>query len=191
MNTMPTRRLSQVALDALSPAEARALTWAQEILSHAMEYPRAGNGWPHHSNDEAQADAILRAAGLAHLLPDELMREREMDAAVHQFRAMHIWAERQADCARLAAERAARETAIRAATLQRAGARIARQAQRYPIRVTGTVTYLGSGCYGLRCDRNVRASREIVLSGLGSADKGRTITVRVEQFTETIEEIAS
>jgi hypothetical protein len=36
MNTMPTRRLSQVALDALSPAEARALTWAQEILSHAV-----------------------------------------------------------------------------------------------------------------------------------------------------------
>lgn len=188
---MPTRRLSQVALDALSPAEARALTWAQEILSHAMEYPRAGDGWPHCSAEEGQADAILRAAGLGHLLPDELMREREMDAAVHHFRAVQIWEVRQAECARLDAKRAARDTAIRAEALERAGARITRQAQRYPIRVTGTITYLGSGCYGLRCDRNVRASREIVLSGLGSADKGRTVTVRVEQFTETIENLAS
>lgn len=174
----------------MTPAENRALSWARSLLANAMEYPRAGNGWPQ-SPDKAQADAILRAAGLGHLLPDELMRERELDAAVHHFRAAHSWASREAERTRLEAERAARDAAIRAAALQRAGARTARQAQRYPIRVTGTVAYLGSGCYGLRCDRSIRASREIVLSGLGSADKGRTVTVRVEQFTETLEELAS
>lgn len=167
-----------------SSAENRALAWASLILDEALEYPRAGEGWPHYSADEETADAIIRAAGLEWMLPGEL-REQPMDRAVHHFRALqtkddarHIWA---ASAAR-DTQRRERVQAINAA---RASDRQAKAAARYPVTVTGTVVYLGAGQYGIRCERSIRASREIPLP-LKAADKGRTVTVRVHQFTEEL-----
>ena len=45
----------------MSAAEQRALAWALAVLDDAMEYPRAGDGWPHYSADEATADESVTA----------------------------------------------------------------------------------------------------------------------------------
>jgi hypothetical protein len=101
----------------MSPAEERALAWARDILNDAMEYPRAGAGWPHYSADEQAADVILRAAGLAWMLPacdtespEQRAERQESEAAA---RAKH-----RAEQERIARERAAREQAEQAQRLE-------------------------------------------------------------------------
>lgn len=167
-----------------STAESRAVDWACDILGAALEYPRAGDGWPHYSADEATADAILRAAGLEWMLPDQV-REQPMDRAVHAFRALQSQAAWQQRWAASAARESERRERVRTVREARADAQRAKDAGRYPVTVTGTVAYLGAGQYGIRCERSIRASREIPLP-LKAADKGRMVTVRVHQFTEEL-----
>ena len=165
-------------------AEQRALEWAIAVLGDAMKYPRAGEGWPHYSADEATADAIIRAAGLGWRLPGEA-REQPMDRAVHHFRALQTQDDAKCIWAASAARDAQRRERVQAINAARASERHAKAERRYPVTVTGTVAYLGAGQYGIRCERSLRASREIPLP-LKAADKGRTVTVRVHQFTEEL-----
>lgn len=116
-------------------AEQRVLAWALAVLDDALEYPRAGDGWPHYSADELAADSILRAAGLAHLLPvgddetPEQRAEREASEAQARIEAERLEAER--------AEQVRRYAEIesqRLRDLQRAEWRLAWDVQRRDLR---------------------------------------------------------
>lgn len=119
----------------MSPAEQRALAWALGILDEAMEYPRAGDGWPHYSADELTADAILRAAGYAWRLPVSAAETSEQRAEREASEA-----QARADAERLEAERAeqarryAQAEAQRLRDLERAEWQIAWSAQRRDLR---------------------------------------------------------
>jgi hypothetical protein len=85
-----------------------------------MEYPRAGDGWPHYSSQEAQADAILRAAGLAWMLPAcvaETAEQRAEREASARARAAELEAQAAAQAA-WRAQREADELALRAEMLR-------------------------------------------------------------------------
>lgn len=119
----------------MSAAEQRALAWALAVLDDAMEYPRAGDGWPHYSADEATADAILRAAGYAWRLPvgdnetPDQRAEREASEAQARIEAERLEAERVAQ-----ARRYAEAEAQRLRDLQRAEWRLAWDVQRRDLR---------------------------------------------------------
>lgn len=53
------------------------------------------------------------------------------------------------------------------------------------VEVTGKIVYLGSGFYGIRVDRKIAPSKQIVLP-IGDAEKGRTVTVRVTKTNTEI-----
>lgn len=108
----------------MTPAEERALAWARGILADAMEYPRAGDGWPHYSADEAQADIIIRAAGLAWMLPEsvtetaEQRSEREASARARAAEIDRYLAEQEARRQREQEEEAALEAEARRAQFE-------------------------------------------------------------------------
>lgn len=89
------------------------LAWAQGVLDDAMEYPRQGEGWPNYSADEATADAVLRAAGLAWMLP--ACEEETTEQAAQRLSSEEAARARRArEEAEEAAYQARREAAYRA-----------------------------------------------------------------------------
>jgi hypothetical protein len=171
----------------MTSAELRALEWAREVLDAAMEYPRSGYGWPHYNANEAAADAIIRAAGMGYLIDGEYSPlEQAMDGPAREWKTREASRLRDLQLAAEREARAKREAEAEAAALARVRKQVSREASRYPVMLTGVVQYLGGGEYGLRCDRAIRASKQVAVRSLGPADKGRTVTVRVEQFTESV-----
>jgi hypothetical protein len=163
---------------------------ALAILSAAAKWPRAFQDWPANAGELA-AEQAVRAAGNWHLLPEWRLTADER-AALEAEQA-ELWALAQVQGAARMAELAAAEEARKAleraeeeARAKKMRERRAREDAAGPVRVEAQVVYLGAGFYGIRVEKKLRPTREIVLCEMTAADKGRVVVVEVYRFDAKI-----